>query len=280
MDKQNKIYWHEAFQEGLQLELHEYKDSLTFDNDHRLSEEALRMDAVVIKKDKNIQVDKNIGRIFKSRNIFEYKSETITFTRWDYNKVLGYAFLYSSFTETPITDITISIALTIFPQKLVQYLEKERGFKIQDLGNGIYYIKGDIIPIQILESKNLSPKENLFLRNLRSDLSAEDLAETLELYKEQRPLDKKSVYLDRLIRANISSFREVMKMTDETIAIIMETLEENGLLAKREVEKVKKIAKKMFLLGDSIEKVTEATELPIDTVISISKELKEIPATV
>ena len=80
MDENSRIYWHEPFQEVLQLELNQYKDSLRFDNDHRLSEEALRMDVVVIKKDKDVQIDKNIGKVFKGTNIFEYKSESVTFT--------------------------------------------------------------------------------------------------------------------------------------------------------------------------------------------------------
>jgi len=40
------------------------------------------------------------------------------------------------------------------------------------------------------------------------------------------------------------------------------------------------IAKKLLLLGDSVEKVTEATELPLDTVISIANEIESAPAGV
>lgn len=272
MDENNKIYWHEAFQEALQLELHQYKDSLEFDNNYRLSEEALQMDVVVIKKDKAVKIDKNIGRIFKGSNIFEYKSESVTFSRWDYNKVLGYAFLYSSFTKTPLTDITISIALTIYPQKLINFLE-ECGFKVSNVDNGIYYIDGDVMPVQILESKSMSPEDNLFLRNLRSNLSAKDMAKTIEFYKKQKPLDIKNIYFDRLIRANFNAYKEVMKMTEETVNLVLEAAEEMGLLAginkRREDEKAKRIAKKMLERGDSPEEVAEIMEMPLETVTSL-----------
>ena len=48
--KQDKIYWHEAFYAALQLELHDYKDALTFEDEHQLSKEALKMDVLIIKK--------------------------------------------------------------------------------------------------------------------------------------------------------------------------------------------------------------------------------------
>ena len=64
MEERGKIYWHEAFVEALQLELYEYKGALEFIAEHLLSKEALRMDALVIKVNENVQIEKNIGKIF------------------------------------------------------------------------------------------------------------------------------------------------------------------------------------------------------------------------
>ena len=75
MDEHGKIYWHEAFYEALKLELHQYKDFLEFQHEHHLSKEALRIDVLVVKKNTDVQIKKNIGKIFKRHNIFEYKSE-------------------------------------------------------------------------------------------------------------------------------------------------------------------------------------------------------------
>ena len=77
MDVKDKIYWHDAHHEALQLELHEYADVLEFKKEHQLSKEALRMDTLVIKKLKNIQIDKNIGRIFRNHNIVEYVRQEV-----------------------------------------------------------------------------------------------------------------------------------------------------------------------------------------------------------
>ena len=49
MDERDKVYWHGAFFEALQLELYQYKDALEFLKEYQLSKEALRMDVIVIK---------------------------------------------------------------------------------------------------------------------------------------------------------------------------------------------------------------------------------------
>ena len=91
----------------------------------------------------------------------EYKSELDNFGIWDFERVMGYTHIYSSFEEVPVSDITISISLTIYPRELIKNLENERGYAVQSCGNGIYYITSAVVPIQILESKNLSEDENL-----------------------------------------------------------------------------------------------------------------------
>jgi hypothetical protein len=100
----------------------------------------------------------------------------------------------------------------------------------------------------------------------------------LETYKERKPLDDKNVFLDRLIKANPNAFMEAMNMfTDGVKDIFLEGAERYGWLDNHEMGKVKKIAQKMLMRGQSIEEVSETTELPTDTVLSIANQLKRIP---
>lgn len=273
MSKYGKTYWHEAHFQALQMELHEYADILEFHEEHPLSKEALRIDVVIIKKNKDVQIDKNIGRIFRKFNIVEFKSEEDSFSVWDYNKILGYAYLYSSFEQIPMSDITLTVSLTMYPRELVKYLVNECGLTIADTGEGIYYIEGGAVPIQILESKKLSKSANIFLRSLRSNLSTEDIMDTLTLYKEQRPLNEKDVYLDRIVMANYKIFEEVVDMTAEFKELILESAERNGWLEERmeknAIENAKSIAKRLLLHGHSVEDTSEFTKLPIETVLSL-----------
>ena len=275
LDELGKIYWHEAHHEALQLELHEYKDSLEFDDEFLLNKEALRMDTLIIKKNKDIQIDKNIGKIFRNHNIVEYKSETDSFSIWDYSKILGYAHIYSSFEQVPLTDITISISLTIYPRELIKTLEDERGYTIQDLGTGIYYVVGADFTIQILESKRMSESENLFLRNLRSNLSSEDMYKTLLSYRERTELNDKNVFISRLAQANPKAYLEAIDMFSEDLReLFLEGAERYGWLDNYVDKKTIRIVQKMFLDGESVEKIAKWTELSAETVTTLVGEFE------
>jgi len=269
LNERTKVFWHEAFFEALQLEFHRYQDSLEFEDEYPLSKEALIMDVLVIKKKPGERIDKNIGRILKTHNVFEFKSEVDSLTERDYNKVVAYALLYSSFTPASVLDITVSFAVTVRPRELLKYLKEERGFAIRTAEVGIYYVEGDTFPVQILESKLLPMEENLFLRNLRSNLSTEDVTKTAEAYKRLKPFEKKNVYLDRLIQANREAFKEAMTVSSVVKELFFEVAEQDGWFADREFEKAKAIAKKMLLRGRPVEEVVEDTGLPYETVISL-----------
>ena len=272
MDGSNKVFWHEAFFEALQLEFHQYQDALTFDSEYQLSKEALIMDVLVVKKKPGQHIDKNIGRMLKAHNIFEYKSETDSLTQHDYNKVLAYALLYSSFNQVAVSDITVTFAVTVHPRALIKYLEEERGFVVQISEPGIYYIKGDTFPIQILESKLLPPGKNLFLHNLRSNLSAEDVTTTIDVYKTIKHYEQKNVYLSRLAKANNNAFSEAMHMSNALTELLMRAAIERPEWFREmsETYHKKEMAKKMLLKGFSFEDVVEITELPSETVESLA----------
>jgi len=148
-------------------------------------------------------------------------------------------------------------------------LKGERGFTIQTAEAGIYYVEGDTFPVQILESKLLPQEKNLFLRNLRSNLSTNDVTKMAEAYKKLKSFEKKNVYLDRLIQANQDAFEEAMTMSNVAKELFFKVAERDGWLADRDFENAKTTARKMLLLGRPIEEVIEVTELPRETVISL-----------
>jgi len=270
LSERTKVFWHEAFFEALQLEFYRYQNLLEFEDEYPLSKEALIMDVLVIKKKQGEHIDKNIGKIFKTHNVFEFKSETDSLTEHDYNKVVAYALLYSSFTPATVSDITVSFVVTVHPRELLKYLKDERGFTIRTTGDGIYYIDGDTFIVQILESKLLPPNENLFLRNLRSNLSTDDVTKTAEAYKKLKPFEKKNVYWDRLIQANQEAFKEAMNMMSSAVKeLFFEVAERDGWLTDRDFEKAKSIAKEMLSDGESIEKIVKWTKLPYETVTGL-----------
>ena len=138
MEKRDKIFWHKAFYEAMKLELHEYLQYLTFEEEYPLSKEALAMDMLVVKKDKAVKISKNIGQLFKGHNIIEFKSESDSFSRWDYSKALGYVHLYSCFNQVPLSDMTLTISLTLYPRDMVKYVKNDCGLMVRYTGKGIH----------------------------------------------------------------------------------------------------------------------------------------------
>jgi len=81
--------------------------------------------------------------------------------------------------------------------------------------------------------------------------------------------NEKSTYLDRVIQANRDAFREAMIMSEAVKELILETAKEQGWLADREDRRAIEIAKRLIRLGDSVEKVVDATKLPYEIVIGL-----------
>ncbi|MDR3183597.1 MAG: hypothetical protein LBT89_11900 [Planctomycetaceae bacterium] len=117
-----RIAWHPAFVEAIQLELEEYRDFLEFMAEYQLTSEPLQMDVLIVKKISNIKISKNIGQIFQKYNVIEYKSPEDYASVSDYNKTQSYSRLYASQTGTDTNDMSVTIVVTKRPRKLLKYL--------------------------------------------------------------------------------------------------------------------------------------------------------------
>ena len=68
-----KKHWHPAFCGATEWELKQNRDDLSFEDEHNLGKEPLRVDMLVIKKHSDAKIENEIGRIFKAHNIVEFK---------------------------------------------------------------------------------------------------------------------------------------------------------------------------------------------------------------
>jgi len=93
----------------------------------------------------------------------------------DFYKVYGYACIYITLNEIAITDLTITFVESRYPRELIKHLENVRGYTVAKTSAGVYTVKGDILPIQIIDSRKLSAEENVWLKNLRKNLNRSDI---------------------------------------------------------------------------------------------------------
>ena len=94
------LQWHPAFYADVQIELAENASNLMFENEHQLSTKPMEVDVVIIKKEAEYPIHKNIGRIFRKYNLIEYKSPEDYLSIDDFYKIYGYACFYKADTET------------------------------------------------------------------------------------------------------------------------------------------------------------------------------------
>lgn len=180
MEIENRTQWHPAFCASMELEFAENKRGLSYDTEHNLSNEPLRIDLLIIKKDPKEVIKNEIGAFFLGHNIVEYKSPDDKVNIDTFYKVLSYACLYKSDTgavdEILDTDITITLIREQKPVKLLGQLSRK--YDVIKRGEGIYLIDGMLFPMQIIVTKQLEERSHIWLKALTRSM---DLAQAEKL---------------------------------------------------------------------------------------------------
>lgn len=277
--KTDVTYWHPAFYADIQIELADDADHLVFENEHQLGKNPMEIDVLIIRKEKNRPVKKNIGKIFRKYNIIEYKSPYDTLSVDDFYKVYGYTCFYKADVpfrnSIPIQEMTITFVSEKYPLKLIRHLTEIHQYKIKKMEAGIYQVYGDLIPIQIIVTKNLSEQKNLWLKSLTNKLSEPKKAEKLVAeYLKHSKNDLYRCVLETIIRANPKTFVEVNEMDDIIMEIVQEKFDKRlkEAVEKQVEERTKEIKKNM---AESITaQVTEKTRL-MDSILLIQKKCRK-----
>ena len=229
--EKTKLQWHPAFGAALRITLQDEMKYLEMHEEHLLSKKPLQMDILIIKKTQDIQIKKKIGMIFRKHNIIEYKSPEDSLSVNDFYKVYGYSCIYQSNTdrvkEIDPEELTLTFACSHYPRKLLRHLETVRGMRAEYQGGGIYYLKGDPIPMQLLITPKLTYKENYWLQSMRTDLQAgEEIRKLVREYEKHRKSKDHAAVMDLITRANWKQMEVEKKMCDALKELFAEELKE------------------------------------------------------
>ncbi len=132
MNKGNagQIDWHSGFAGGLNLVMKSYISDIEINRELQLSKEPLRMDYLIIKKNRDVIIDNALGRGFRKYNIVEYKNPDDDLNIDVLWKAIGYAGIYKAsgrtVNEIPEDEITITIVRTRKPRELLKNLSKNK----------------------------------------------------------------------------------------------------------------------------------------------------------
>ena len=291
------LQWHPAFFAGIQIEFSEEKEKLTFENEHQLGTKPKQIDVLIIKKESEIELQKNIGKIFRRYNIIEYKSPKDYLSIDDFYQVYGYACFFKADTEQAneikAEDITITFVCKRKPEKLIKYLQEERGLRLEE-NEGICIIYGDYFPMQLILTSELSKTENFWLRYLTDDLqTVEEANKILGKYEGHQKENLYKSVMNMIVNANREVFREANKMCEALLDLMKDELDERERVGRIEGERVGRIAGekagriagernvKINLIqtklskGKNVEAIAEDLEESVGNILELMKEIKE-----
>ena len=246
MEIENRTKWHPAFCNIIELELMENAEGLTYDSEHNLSREPLKIDLLVIKKKQNEVIKNEIGKIFLGHNIMEYKSPDDSMNIDTFYKVLSYACLYKADTgavdEILDTDITISLIRERKPIKLLKQLKEK--YRVEQEGKGIYRVYGMLFPMQIIVTRELERSQHIWLKSLTLNMDitqAEELLESYDRLKEEDFRIKAGVVVNLVSDINNEVFEEIVnggeRMSEALKRMVMpEYGELKDLIADKDAE--------------------------------------------
>ena len=264
--KDDKIQWHPAFDAALQIELGDEAKYLEFESEHMLTKKPMQID-VLVKNDKHVKIQKNIGRIFRQYNIIEYKSPKDDLNIDDFYKTYAYACIYKSDTEAvdriQATELTISFVCYHYPRAMLNKLERDRGITVESVDDGIYYLLGDAIPIQLIVVPVLSKENNYWLNNLRNDLkSGGEIRRFIELYEKNKNSKLYQALADTIMRANWEEVKEERKMCEALKELFADDLRESELKGRNagKIEGKIELVIKKYGKGCTVEETAEMLE--------------------
>lgn len=275
-----KLQWHPAFYAGIQIELEEEHEKLIFENEHQLNTKPLGIDVLVIKKEENVEIRKNLGRIFRGHNILEYKSPEDSLSIDDFYKVYAYACLYKSDTakvnEIKAEDITLTFVCKRFPHKMIKELRRTRKVQLEKFEEGIYHLIGDAFPIQLIHTSKLSEENNFWLKNLTNDLKGtEEAQKLLKAYEKRKRENLYQSVMNVIVKANIALFEEVEEMCDALMEIVQPKVDARIREARKEAcEEVKcELIRKKLAKGLSVEEIADCLEESVETIQCLMKSI-------
>ena len=237
-----KIQWHPGFVAAINLELAENRDDLIYEKEYNLNTKPLEIDLLVIKKDKDVQIANEIGRMFKGHNILEYRSPEDRMDIDSFYKAGAYASLYKAYGETvderKADDITVSLVREAKPDGLFRYF-REHKVEVSNPYPGIYYVlDGVLFFTQVIVTRELNGKNHGWLKSLSDKLKKEEME---ALLNRARSLSGKleRELADAVLEVSVKANREIVEELKGDEAMCQALLE----IMEPEINKIVGLAK-------------------------------------
>ncbi len=207
------LQWHMGALSVVEIDLKDYWEYLKFTRDFTLNTKPLEIDMLIIKKDRPVVIDNEIGRIFRQHNIVEYKSEEDALNMSTLLKVEAYACLYQNYETAsdrrPYNEITMTLIRESKPVGLFKELQ-EFGFQVTEEYGGVYYVKGALsFPTQIIVGRELDREKHKWYGMATGKVSEEAMRDAI-LYTSKVEDKRERNLLDSIMDLGMNANKEVV----------------------------------------------------------------------
>ena len=301
MSKELRTQWHPAIYSAIRLELKDDSAYLDYIREYNLNTKPLEIDILILKKRKEIEIQNEIGKIFRTHNIVEDKSPDDALGVDTFLKVHAYACLYKAnephVDEILFDEITLTFIRERKPKKLLQWFS-DNGYEVEEKYEGIFYVRREHdFPIQIVVTKLLSKANQKWLTLLSSNLSKEDVKRVAVQIGSLVGKDERE-YADSVLQVvmkeNKELFSRIKKEDDKMCEALREFFEpelrearESGIREGMErgmerglksgIERGLQSGRKEMILnalkkGSSAELISSVMGIPLEKVQAVEKE--------
>jgi hypothetical protein len=188
---------------------------------------------VVIKKRRDVAIDKKIAEIFRRWNLVEFKGPEDSLTVAAFNKAMAYAYLYCVPPESgDMRDVTITFVASREPRELKKHLREACRYTLTEKSPGITIIEGGAAPMQIINQKRLPKGEAGWLSGVGAGLSVRSTKRIMDEAKRLPEGAPKGAFMYMLALANERQVKEVLGMRGD--ATIDRIFTELGAVARLE----------------------------------------------
>ena len=257
------------------------KAPVTYEQEKELGEDPVRLDFLIIKKEKDVALNDPIGKFFRAVNLFEYKSPEDGLSIDDFYKAQGYSLIYKGFdrkvNELPINEITLTLVRHSYPRELIKEL-KEEGFEVVEVHNGIYRIKGRVsVDVQLVVTSRLPSGEYEGLKLLAKGATKENIIEYAEkaiLSGDSNIKENAGTVIGICLSVN-EKLRELEKMNEVIRDIFKKELDEKkqeGIHEGIETDR-QRVARDMLKDKKPLAEIKKYSQLAEDVIRSLAVSL-------
>ena len=139
--------------------------------------------------------------------------------------------------------------------------------EIEKFDKGIYYLTGDMIPMQLIVTPKLSEQHNLWLKHLTNKLKRSEVESLVQEFKKYENERLHKSVMDLIIHANNEVFKEAKDMCDALMELFKDELEESRRQGMEQA--MEQIIRNALRNGHTPEQISDFSGISLEEVLAV-----------